>query len=340
MQASQLSAEPVATAPRRLTRRHVTQEVIVLGMTVVLFIVLSIALRGFASTGNLLSLVRSVSVLGVLAVGMAVVVIGRGLDLSQVAIVAVLPAWVLQRLGQGVPTSTAVLSAVGIALAVGLANGLLVAFVELPALFSTLASGMLVYGLGRSLLLERSFVYVNPGHEGFLAIGQANFLGVPIPVWIFIGVAVAAHLFLSRTQRGRFLYAMGDNYEAARLSGIAVRPLTVMTYVLSSLVAILAGLVLAAEVASVNAQIFTSTMIFDVILVVVLGGVSLLGGRGSITSVVVGTLLIGVLLNGMVIMNFDNNVQNIVKSIVLLGAIIVDNRLHPRDEETARQGDI
>jgi ribose transport system permease protein len=114
----------------------------------------------------------------------------------------------------------------------------------------------------------------------------------------------------------------------------------VMTYVLSSLVAILAGLVLAAEVASVNAQIFTSTMIFDVILVVVLGGVSLLGGRGSIMSVVVGTLLIGVLLNGMVIMNFDNNVQNIVKSIVLLGAIIVDNRLHPRDEETARQGDI
>ncbi len=209
-----------------------------------------------------------------------------------------------------------------------------------PALFSTLASGMLVYGLGRSLLIQQSFIYIAPGHDDFLAIGQHTFLGVPIPVLIFAAVAIGAHLFLSRTQRGRFLYAMGDNYEAARLSGIAVRPLTVMTYVLSSLVAILAGLVLAAEVASVNSQIFSSTMIFDVILVVVLGGVSLLGGRGSIMSVVVGTLLIGVLLNGMVIMNFDNNVQNIVKSVVLLGAIIVDNRLHPRDEETARQGDI
>ena len=340
MQASQVSADPAAPAPGRLTRRNVTQEVIVLVMTVVLFVALSIALRGFATTGNLLSLVRSVSVLGVLAVGMAVVVIGRGIDLSQVAIVAVLPAWVLQRIGQGVPTSTAVLSALGIALAVGLANGILVAFVELPPLFATLASGMLVYGLGRAELLERSFVYVNPGHEQFLSIGQATFLKVPIPVLIFAGVAIATHLFLSRTQRGRFLYAMGDNYEAARVSGIAVRPLTVMTYTLSSLVAFLAGIVLAAEVASVNAQIFTSTMIFDVILVVVLGGVSLLGGRGSITSVVVGTLLIGVLLNGMVIMNFDNNVQNIVKSVVLLGAIIVDNRLHPRDEETARQGDI
>ena len=340
MQASQASTEATAAAPSRFSGRHVTQEMIVFGMTVVLFVVLAIALRGFATTGNLLSLVRSVSVLGVLAVGMAVVVIGRGLDLSQVAIVAVLPAWVVQRIGQGVPTSTAVLSALAVALLVGLANGVLVAFVELPALFATLASGMLVYGLARAQLLERSFVYVNPGHEGFLAIGQDTFLHVPIPVWIFAGVAVGTHLFLSRTQRGRFLYAMGDNYDAARVSGIAVRPLTVMMYVVSSLVAFLAGIVLCAEVASVNAQIFTSTMIFDVILVVVLGGVSLIGCRGSILIVVVGTLLIGVLLNGMVILNFDNNVQNIVKSVVLLGAIIVDNRLHPRDEETARQGDI
>ena len=340
MAASRVTTEQISAAPRWLSRRHVTQEVIVLAMTVILFIALAIGLRGFASTGNLLSLVRSVSVLGILAVGMAVVVIGRGIDLSQVAIVAVLPAWVVQRLGEGVPTSTAVLSALGIALAVGLANGVLVAFVELPALFATLASGMLVYGLARAELLERSFVYLKPGHDDFLAMGQKTLLGVPIPVLIFAAVAISAHLFLSRTQRGRFLYAMGDNYDAARVSGIAVRPLTVLMYTLSSLVAFLAGMVLCAEVASVNAQIFTSTMIFDVILVVVLGGVSLLGGRGSIMSVVVGTLLIGVLLNGMVIMNFDNNVQNIVKSIVLLGAIIVDNRLHPRDEETARQGDI
>lgn len=113
-----------------------------------------------------------------------------------------------------------------------------------------------------------------------------------------------------------------------------------MTYTASAAIAFIAGVVLTAEVASVNTQIFASTMIFDVVLVVVLGGISLLGGRGGMLSVIAGTLLIGVLLNGMVIMNFDNNVQNIVKSVVLLAAIVIDNWLHPRDEETARQGDI
>jgi ribose transport system permease protein len=88
-----------------------------------------------------------------------------------------------------------------------------------------------------------------------------------------------------------------------------------------------------------NTQVINSTLIFDVILVVVLGGVSLVGGRGSVLSVLVGTALIGTLLNGMTILNLDTNVQNIVKGAVLLAAILLDNRLHPRDEETARQGD-
>ena len=96
---------------------------------------------------------------------------------------------------------------------------------------------------------------------------------------------------------------------------------------------------MAASTASMNTQVINSTLIFDVILVVVLGGVSLVGGRGSVLSVLAGTALMGTLLNGMTILNLDNNVQNIVKGGVLLAAILLDNRLHPRDEETARQGD-
>jgi ribose transport system permease protein len=96
---------------------------------------------------------------------------------------------------------------------------------------------------------------------------------------------------------------------------------------------------MAASTASMNTQVINSTLIFDVIMVVVLGGVSLVGGRGSVGSVLAGTALIGTLLNGMTILNLDNNIQNIVKGAVLLGAILLDNRLHPRDEETARQGD-
>ena len=112
---------------------------------------------------------------------------------------------------------------------------------------------------------------------------------------------------------GRFIYAHGDNLETARLTGIAVRPLTMLEYGICAAIGCAAGLVMAASTASMNTQIVNSTMIFDVILVVVLGGVSLVGGRGGVLSVLAGTALIGTLLNGMTIMDLNNNVQNIVK---------------------------
>jgi ribose transport system permease protein len=124
------------------------------------------------------------------------------------------------------------------------------------------------------------------------------------------------------------------------MSGIAVRPLTILEYTLCAGIGFLAGILKASMVAQIDLRIINSTLIFDVILVVVLGGVSLIGGRGSIWSVLAGTALIGTLLNGMTMMDIPSNVQDIVKSIALLGALILDNRLHPRDEETARQGDI
>lgn len=329
------------TAPPARRRRHtLTQEEIVLGVTAVLFVCLALLLPGFFTVGNIIGLMRNVSVLGVLGAGMAVVVIGRGIDLSQVAIMATGAAWVLQMLSDG--RSMAVALTVGFlgSVAVGAVNGFAIAFVEMPALFTTLASGILLFGAGRAFLLQQMVLYVPQGAESFLRIGQGSWAGIPTPILIFAGVGLVTHWFLSHTTVGRFIYAHGDNAEAARLSGIGVRPLTVLEYSLSGAISFIAGILMASSVASVDTQIINSTLIFDVILVVVLGGVSLLGGRGSVFSVVVGTCLIGTLLDGMIILNLNNDVQNIVKSVVLLGAIVLDNRLHPQDEETARQGDI
>lgn len=147
------------------------------------------------------------------------------------------------------------------------------------------------------------------------------------------------HLFLSRTVLGRFVYAHGDNPEAARLSALPTRPLTMMEYALCAGIGCIGGVVMIAETALMHLQVAESTLIFDVIMVVVLGGVSLVGGRGNVMSVVAGTLLIGVLLNGMTIMDMDVQTQNINKGIVLLIAIVLDSYLHPRDEETSKQGD-
>jgi len=148
------------------------------------------------------------------------------------------------------------------------------------------------------------------------------------------------HGLLSRTSIGRFIYAQGDNPDAARLSGIALRPLIVLEHVLVAVFAWVAGLVWIGQTGSMQTNIvIIGTQIFDVILVVVLGGISLVGGRGGVFSVVVGCALIGTLLNAFTIMDVNSEVQNIIRGIVLLAAIITDNWLHPRDEETARQGD-
>ena len=317
-----------------MSRRVVlSQEQIVLGVTALLAAAFALTLPGFGTLDNLLTLTRSVAILGMLGVAMSVVVIGRGLDLSLVASMAVGAAVALQLLQQGWATPSAG------AVAIGLINGFIIAFVEVPALFTTLATGFLVFGLGRVFLLDGVISYLPPQASALAFIGQGRVLGVPMPIVAFALVALLVHVLMSRTVLGRFIYAHGDNPEAARLTGIAVRPLTMVEYALCSTIGLVAGLVMAASTASMNTQVINSTLIFDVILVVVLGGVSLVGGRGSVLSVLAGTALIGTLLNGMTILNLDNNVQNIVKGAVLLAAILLDNRLHPRDEETARQGD-
>lgn len=316
-----------------------SQEAIVFLVTLALCVVFAVTLSGFATVGNLLTMANSVAILGILSLGMGVVVIGRGLDLSQITAMAVSAAIVCQMTGAGFSLPAALLVGLVVALAIGIGNGLIIAFVEIPALFTTLASGLLVYGLARITVLDGFISYIPNGNDAFLYIGQGRPFGIPMPIIVFIILAIGVHLMLSRTSVGRFIYAHGDNADTARLSGIPVRPLTVFEYCVSAVIAFLAGLVMAAMNASMNTQVINSTLIFDVILVVVLGGISLIGGRGSVWSVMVGAALIGTLLNGMIIMNLDSNLQSIIKGLVLLGAILLDNFLHPRDEETARQGD-
>jgi ribose transport system permease protein len=217
-------------------------------------------------------------------------------------------------------------------------NGVMVAFVEAPALFVTLAAGFVIYGLA-FWFAPAWVVYAPKDAPGLMLLGAGRLFGIPVPILVFAVAAIAMQLFLSRTSIGRFVYAQGDNPEAARLSGVALRPLIVLEYVLVACLAWIAGFVWVGTTGSMQMAITQGTMIFDVVLVVVIGGISLVGGRGSVFSVVVGCVLIGTLLNAFTIMDVNSEVQNIIKGVVLLAAIVLDNFLHPRDEETARQGD-
>jgi ribose transport system permease protein len=329
--------ERTAAGARDLYRPD--QAAVVLGVTLVLFALLSIALPGFFTLGNLFTLTRGISILGILALGMAVVVIGRGIDLSQIASLAVSAAIAITLINIGLPTLASLGLGLLLAVAIGIANGVLVSFVEIPALFTTLASGLFVLGVTRALVVPHYQVFLESGHDQFLMFGANVAGGVPVPLLVFILCAVLLHLFLSRTVLGRFIYAHGDNAQAARLSGMATRPLTMIEYGLCSAIGYVGGVLMVASTSLMHLQIAESTVIFDVILVVVLGGVSLVGGRGNVFSVVAGTLLIGVLLNAMTIMNLDIQTQDMIKGAVLLVAITLDSYVHPRDEETAKQGD-
>jgi len=324
----------------RLRKVSWTQEKIVFLIAISMFCVFSFSLNGFLSSGNLITLVRSVSVLGILGVGMAILVIGRGIDLAIVAIYAMSSAWMLQLANQGVPILLAMLIAYLFALSAGVLSGVLIAYVEMPPLFATLGMASFIYGFARWALVPLFVVYMPASASPIAWIGGGFIFGLPTPILFFAIVALLGFAFLRFTKAGRFTYAIGDNPAAARISSAPVRPVVVLQYAIAATVAYLAGVITATAVASMDTAVANSSLIYDVVLVVVIGGIGFSGGRGGIRNVIVGTLLIGILLNGMTIMNIEYTLQNVIRSLILLAAIVIDSILNPLDEQISQQGDI
>ena len=317
-----------------------SQSTIVFALFALLFAGFALLLPGFARIDNLLALLQSVAILGILGLGMAVVVIGRGIDISMIATLAVPSGLLLQMVSHGTSLPLAATAAFGLAVVFGLVNGWLIAYAEVPSLFSTLASGLFLAGLGQSFLFDLDVVQWPAALDPVGWLGRGTLAGLPMPVVMFAIAAAGLSLFLKRLRAGTFIFAIGDNPYAARATGLPTRPIMVLEYVMAAVIGVFAGVVMAASVNSMPTRIFNSTMIYDVVLVVVLGGIGLSGGRGGVVNVVIGTLLIGTMLNGMTILDVSYSVQNIVKGVVLLVAILVDSVLNPRNEETAQQGDI
>jgi len=323
-----------------MRKQRINQQTIVFGIFVVLFIGFSLFLPGFFNAENMLTLLQNVAILGILGLGMAIVVIGRGIDISMVATLAVPPGLVLQMVQNGYPVSEAFVAAIALVLVFGLINGWLIAYAEVPSLFTTLASGIFLAGLGQVAFFQLDVVQWHKNLDPVAWLGRGTLAGVPMPVIMFGLAALVAFFFLRQTRLGAYIYAVGDNPFGARVTGIPTRPVIVLQYVLAALIGAFAGMVMAASVNSMPTRIFNSTMIYDVILVVVLGGIGLSGGRGGVVNVIIGTLLIGTMLNGMTILDVSYSAQNLVKGVILLVAILTDSFLNPRNEETAQQGDI
>lgn len=323
-----------------MPKLRATQQTIVFILFLLMFGGFLLLLPGFAQVDNLLTLLQNVAILGILGLGMAVVVIGRGIDISMIAALAVPSGFLLQSVSNGQSIEVAALQAVVLSLLFGLVNGWLIAYAEVPSLFTTLASGLFLAGLGQAAIFQLEVVQWPQALDAVVWIGRGSLGGIPMPVLMFGLACALMALLLRRLRAGAFIYAIGDNPLTARATGLPTRPVILLEYLIAALIGLFAGLVMAASVNSMPTRIYNSTMVYDVVLVVVLGGIGLSGGRGGVVNVIIGTLLIGTMLNGMTIMDISYSVQNIIKGLVLLAAILIDSFLNPRNEETAQQGDI
>ncbi len=316
-----------------------TQEGFVFGITIVLFVTFSALLPKFLSAGNILILLNNVSTLGMLAIGMGMIVVGRGIDLTMVAVMVIGVCFSIWLSTMGVPFGWALVVGAALVIAIGTATGILIAIAEISPIFATLALASVIYGAGR-LAFKSDVVYAPGGLSWFTFIGSGTVLGVPVPVCATAVVAAIVAVFLRKTRFGRFVYAVGDNPAAARTFGLPTRPVIIAQYAASAFIAFLAGVLICALVSGINTRIYNSSLIYDVLLVVVLGGIGLSGGKGGVRNVIVGTILVGVLINGMTIMNIDYTAQNLIKGLILLAALALDAIVNPRDEQTSQSGDI
>lgn len=317
-------------------------EIVVMAVTVALVVAFSIAVDGFATLGNLEIILSNSASLVILGCGMAVVIISRGLDLSLIAVMVAGATTFSIFINADIHVLTALALTVVAMAMVGLANAWLIAYVEIPAMLATLASAMAVTGFFRFAILRGEFLLLlSKDNPAVIFLSGDMVPGLPTPVALMVASLLITWFLLRGTAAGRTIYAMGDNFQAARLTGLPVRTTTIVVYVFAAMAALCAGLVTSAASGAVDFRTVTNgTLLFEVILVVVLGGIPLRGGRGGVWNIVIGVALIAVLRNGMTLMNFTSQTQDVLKGLVLMVAIVADNYLNPRDTETDAVGDL
>ncbi|KFK97626.1 MULTISPECIES: ABC transporter permease [unclassified Serratia (in: enterobacteria)] len=288
---------------------------------VILFVLMSLFNDSFLTVNNLTNVARQVSINAIIAVGMTCAILTGGIDLSVGPVMALSGSIAAGLMLGGIPIPLAMVAALLIGALFGLANGACIAYLRMPPIIVTLAS----MGIARGLALLYTGGYPISGlPEVFAFFGRGSFLGIQVPILIMAGVYVLAWLMLNHLPFGRYVYAIGGNEEAARLSGIRVSRYKVLVYVVSGVTAALAGLVLTSRLMSGQPNAGEGFEL-DAIAAVVLGGAAISGGRGAIIGTLVGAMMLGVLNNGLNLMSVSPYIQNVVKGGIILAAIYLSS---------------
>ena len=313
-------------SPARWNWREIFARFGLLMALVALVAALSLLSDRFLTPSNVVNVLRQISINAIIACGMTVVIIGRGIDLSVGSLLALTGVVGASLAVGGLPAGLAILAAMALGTALGTFNGLFVAYAGIAPFIVTLAGLTIFRGAALAFTDGRPITGLP---AAFMTLGYGTFLGLPVPIWIMLGFLLLTHVILRFTALGRAIYAIGGNEDAARLSGIAVRRVQAFTFAFSGLASALAAMVLTGRLNS--AQPSAGVMFeLDAIAAVVVGGTSLFGGRGGVFGTLVGALIIGVINNGMNLLNVPSFYQQIVKGGVILGALLIERLVATR----------
>lgn len=280
----------------------------------------------FLTSANLENIARQVSINAIIAVGMTCVILTGGIDLSVGPVMALSGTLTAALLVAGVPGPIAIMAGLLLGAAFGIGNGVFVACLKMPPIIVTLATMGIARGLG---LMYTNGYPVSGLPEWFSFFGRGEFLGIQIPILAMVLVYIAAFILLQHTPIGRYIYAIGGNEEAVRLSGVRAPRYKLLVYGISGLTAAVAGLLLTSRLMSGQPNAGVSFEL-DAIAAVVLGGAAIAGGRGAILGTLVGAMLLGVLNNGLNLMSVSPYVQSVIKGAIILLAIFVSRKHHNR----------
>lgn len=288
---------------------------------VVICVALALSTPRFLTVPNLTIILTQVSINALLAFGVTFVIITGGIDLSLGSMVAVTGvAAALFAHPDTYPLIVPILIALGAGLLMGGFNGLVITKSKVPPFIVTL--GTMTIGRGLALILSKGRPVSNLS-DSFNFIGGGKVFGVPFPIIILVVVFILCSLLLRKTIWGRYMYAVGGNEQAARASGISVEKIKMLVYLLSGLLAGLAGIVLTSRITTGQPNAGQGFEL-DAIAAAIIGGTSTSGGSGTMTGTLIGALLIGVISNGLDLLNVTSYYQEVVMGIIIIGAVILD----------------
>ncbi|MDQ0615052.1 ribose transport system permease protein [Microbacterium sp. W4I4] len=313
--------------------RNSVQQSLALGTLVVLFVFFAIFGSNFTSASNIENILMSTVLVGVLALGTTFVIVTGGIDLSLgfgMTLCSVMMGTAVT--GWGLPVWAGVLAALATGALIGLINGLNITFLRLPPFIATLAMMMIAQGLALVISQVKPITFAPDVRKQVTGIVQFDpvvaasdgyFASLPAGVLIFIVLAVVTYLVLNKTILGRYTFAIGSNEEATRLSGVNTRRWTIWVYVFAGVFIGIAGVLLTARLGSAQPTAGAGYEL-QAIAAVIIGGTSLLGGRGSIVGTVIGAFIMSVLINGLRSMSIQTEWQYILTGVVILIAVFFD----------------